>query len=345
MAKKLNWGIIGAGKIAQQFVEGLANSKYGRFVAIGSRSEEKARAFADKHPAAKAKAYGSYEALLADPEVDAVYIATPHRHHAPWAIKAAQAGKHILCEKPLTINHAEALTVIEAARKHGVFLMEAFMYRCHPQTLSLVEMLQHRIIGDIQFIRASFGYNHPFHPPTPEHEQVYGHDQAGGGILDVGCYPVSMARLIAGAANGKPFENPLELKAVGVIGPSRVDHYAIASVKFSGNILAELSTGVSLAFENHVRIVGTEGIILVPNPWQPAIKGGFSKIIIFKKGIPEEIVVDAERHLYAFEADHVAEQIALGRTESSIVSWDDTLGNIAALDAWRSSIGLRYDWE
>jgi len=344
MAKKLNWGIIGAGKIAHRFAEGLADAQHGRLMAIGSRSQEKADAFAAKY-AARPKAYGSYEALLADPEIEAVYIATPHRHHTPWVIKAAQAGKHILCEKPFAINHAEAVAALEVVRKHNVFLMEAFMYRCHPQTLSLVEMLQHHVIGEIRMIRASFGYNEPFDPANPLHEQVYGHDSAGGAILDVGCYPVSMARLIAGVARGKAFENPLELKGVGVLGPTRVDHYALASAKFPGDIIAELGTAVSLQLENHVRIVGTQGIILIPTPWQPAPKGGFSKIIIFKNGIPEEVVVDVQKNLYTYEADHVAEQIAQGRTQSPLVSWEDTLGNIAALDQWRASIGLRYEWE
>src|SRR5580698_4023165 len=134
MITKLKWGIIGTGSIARKFAHGLAGSKTGQLVAAGSRTIEAAKKFTAEFPAT---AHGSYEALLADPEVQAVYISTPHPMHAEWSIKAAEAGKHILCEKPLALNHADAMAVMEAARSNDVFLMEAFMYRCHPQTAKL----------------------------------------------------------------------------------------------------------------------------------------------------------------------------------------------------------------
>ena len=132
MATTLNWGIIGTGNIAKHFARALPGSKTGKLYAIGSRSREKADAFARDFKVPRA--YHSYESLLADPDVQAVYIATIHPEHAPWAIRAAEAGKRILCEKPLGMNYAEAMAIVEAARLNDVFLMEAFMYRCHPQT-------------------------------------------------------------------------------------------------------------------------------------------------------------------------------------------------------------------
>ena len=144
MKKVLNWGIISTGRIAGAFAAGLKHSETGKPVAVASRDKDKAQEFAAKYNVPKA--YGSYEELLADDSVEAVYIATPHPFHAEWAIKAAEAKKHILCEKPIGINHAEAMAIVEAAAENDVFLMEAFMYRCHPQTQKLVELLEETII-------------------------------------------------------------------------------------------------------------------------------------------------------------------------------------------------------
>ena len=156
MSSTVQWGIIGAGNIARAFARSLANSTTGRLVAVGSRSRQKADRFAAEFNVSHA--HGSYEALLADDHVQVVYVATPHPHHAEWSIRAAEAGKHILCEKPLALNHAEAMAVIEAAIRYDVFLMEAFMYRCHPQTAKLVELLRNSVIGDVRIIQASFGF-------------------------------------------------------------------------------------------------------------------------------------------------------------------------------------------
>ena len=332
MSTKLQWGLIGTGAIARTFARGLRESRSGELVAIGSRSNHSALAFAKEFPAA---CHGSYEALLADPRVQAVHISTPHTSHAEWAVRAAEAGKHILCEKPLAMSHQEAQAVVQAARRHNVFLMEAFMYRCHPQTARLVELIASQPIGEIKLIRATFSFSFPYDPQS----RLLNAELGGGGILDVGCYCTSMARLIAGAAEGKPFLNPVEVKGSGHIGATGVDEYAVASLKFPNSILAQIAAGVQLDLENNVRIVGTKGSILVPDPW--AINGGkagFSKILLFKSHIPEEIVIQTDHGLYAIEADHVAERVALGHTQSPAVPWDDTLGNMETLDRWRAEV-------
>ncbi len=241
MTKRLQWGIIGTGAIARTFARGLAVSAHGTLVAVGSRTQAAAESFGDALGAPYR--YGTYDALLADPRVEAVYIATPHPMHAQWAVRAAEAGKHILCEKPLTLNHAEAMAVTEAARAHHIFLMEAFMYRCHPQTAALIELIRSGAIGDVRLIQASFGFTTT---PDPT-RRLFNHALGGGGILDVGCYPVSMARLIAGVATGQAFADPLEVKGTAQIGAvSRVDEYAVAVARFPGGILAELATGVQV---------------------------------------------------------------------------------------------------
>lgn len=330
MNNKLKWGIIGTGAIARQFAKGLIESKTGYLAAIGSRSETQAKKFAADFPA---HCHNSYESLLDDPDVGAVYISTPHPMHAEWTVRAAHAGKHILCEKPLTLNHAEALAVVEAAQKNGVFLMEAFMYRCHPQTAKLVELIRSGVIGEVRIIRATFSFAAAYDLKS----RLFDRELGGGGILDVGCYCTSMARLIAGAATGKNFEEPVEISGASHIGTeSKVDEYAVATLKFPGDILAQLATGIRLDLENNVRIVGTAGSILVPSPWFCSGDNGFSKIILFKHGLPEEVVIETDRGIYAIEADHVAEHIAA--RQSPAMPWADSLGNMKTLDAWRATI-------
>src|SRR5438105_9508177 len=238
MSKTLAWGILGTGTIARIFTKGLTDSKTGTLVAVGSRTQEAADAFGDEWKVAHR--HGSYEQLLADPAVQAVYIATPHPLHAGWAIRAAEAGKHVLCEKPLALNHAEAMAVVEAARRHDVFLMEGFMYRCHPQTAQLIELIRARAIGDVRVIQASFSFQ--VAPTASPESRILSNALGGGGILDVGCYCASMARLIAGVVTGKAFAEPEEVHGAGQIGAeSRVDEYAIAALKFPGGILAQLA--------------------------------------------------------------------------------------------------------
>ena len=338
MNKKLRWGILGTGAIARRFGRALAESQTGDCTAGASRSEEGARAFQKDFPGIAAHA--SYDALLADERVDIVYICTPHPMHAEWAIKTAQAGKHVLCEKPLTLNHAEALRVIEAARAAGVFLMEAFMYRCHPQTARLVELIREGRIGEVRLIQATFSFLAGWNLQS----RLLSNPLGGGGILDVGCYCASLVRLVAGAVSGEPFLDPTEVRAVGQIGgESRVDEVAIASLKFPNGVLAQLTTGVRMPIENVVRVWGGEGSILVPNPWVIGREPGASRIVVSKDGRAEEIVIDETRDLYAIEADTVAHYISAGQNPA--MSWADTLGNMQTLDRWRAEIGLVYDRE
>jgi predicted dehydrogenase/aryl-alcohol dehydrogenase-like predicted oxidoreductase len=344
--KTLNWGIIGTGAIAKTFAKGLAGSTTGRLVAVGSRGKEKAEQFARDCGGGAARAHGSYEALLADKEVQAVYISTPHPTHAHWAIKCAEAGKHILCEKPIGMNHAEAMAIVEAAVAHDVFLMEAFMYRCHPQTRKLVQLLWSGAIGDVRVIQASFAFHWP--KPWNAESRLTNNALGGGGILDVGCYCTSMARLIAGAAMGKQFAEPVELKAVGQLGATGCDEYASALLKFnapSGAIVASVTTGVQVNTDNSVRIYGSDGNIVIPSPWVPARDGGATKILLTRSGAkePDEIVIESPQGLYSIEADTVAANIE--SRQCPFMRWDDTLGNMRVLDQWRSAIGLVYESE
>ncbi|HSI85051.1 MAG TPA: Gfo/Idh/MocA family oxidoreductase, partial [Candidatus Methylacidiphilales bacterium] len=220
---KLRWGILAAGGIARTFAKGIAASTTGTLVAVASRDSERAQKFADEvtplFPGQTVTAHSSYEAILADPVVEAVYIATPHTDHVPWAIRAAEAGKHILCEKPVAPNAFLAGAAIEAARRHGVFFMEAFMYRTHPQIARLREIITSGRIGKVLSIQATFS----FRTGATGTQRLVNPLLAGGGILDVGCYAASFARLAAGAATGKLFAEPVGLKAIAKLEESTVD--------------------------------------------------------------------------------------------------------------------------
>ena len=341
LESRVAWGIIGTGNIARTFTRGLAKSRTGKLVAVGSRTQASADAFAKEFELDRA--HGSYEALLADPEIQAVYISTPHPSHAEWCIKAARAGKHILCEKPLTLNHAEAMVVADAAREHGAFLMEAFMYRCHPQTAKLVELIRSGAIGQVGVIQATFS----FHAGFNAEGRLFKNELGGGGILDVGCYVTSIARLIAGAAQGKPFAEPLRLTGFAHLHPeAKTDLYAVASAEFPGGILAQLATGVGLNQDNGVRVFGSEGSLHLPTPYVMARDGGSTSIFLTRNGAKaEEIVIKTDDYLYALEADSVGDALAQGKLESPHMTVADTLGNMAALDQWRNSARFVYESE
>jgi predicted dehydrogenase len=340
--KKLKWGILSTGSIARTFAADLRSSQTGVLWAVASRNEEKAHQFAGEFGAPKA--YGNYQQLLDDPEVAVVYIAPLHPFHAEWSLRAAQAGKHILCEKPLAMNSHQAEEMIAAAAHHRVFLMEAFMYRCHPQMRKLIELLKSEVIGKVQIISAAFCF---YSDDSPEN-RVMDRKLGGGAILDVGCYCTSMARLIAGVANGLPFAEPLCLQGAGTIGSlSQVDEVAVAAVTFPGEIHAQLCTGIHTHSQELVRIYGTQGMLEMRAPWIPQI-GNRPPVIALYQGQDErskveEYYLPSTRGLYALEADVVAEYLHAGQAPSPYMSWQDTIGNMKMLDQWLAAIGMNYD--
>ena len=338
----IRWGIIGPGRIAQTFADGIAHSRSGKLVAIASRNPDKP-GLGDNFPGARIAS--GYEALLADKDIDAVYIATPHTGHAEWAIKAIRAGKHVLVEKPIALSAYDAEAIYYEAKKAGVFAGEAFMYRVHPQTAKLIELVKSGAIGELRIIRSSFGFN--MGTVKPEH-RLFANETAGGGILDVGGYPVSMARLIAGAADGKPFLDPDKVSGVAHLGQTGVDEWASAVLKFPNSIIAEVSCSIMANQDNTLRIIGSEGRIEVADFWfASGHKGGVGKIELIKGGETQTIEVKEERWLYSFEVDAAGDAIRAGHKEFAYpgIGWADSIGNLRVLDQWRASIGLEYEVE
>ncbi len=336
--QRVKWGIIGTGGIAQTYAAGVRASEAGEVVAVGSREISTAKAFAEKNGIARA--HGSYAELIADPAVEAVYIATPHPSHAEWAIRAAEAGKHILCEKPIGMNHREGEAIFAAAKRSGVLVMEAFMYRCHPQTAKVVELIRNGTLGTIGTVQASFSFQNT----SPLDSRFWSKELGGGGILDVGCYPISFSRLVAGAAAGKPFADPVEVKAIGKLHPTtKIDVFTSAILRFESGIIAQVATGVGLFQESTARIFGSKGWLHVVEPWLPSTGGRGNVLVLHREGHePETIQVTPEKPLYALEADAFAKALRAGLKSVPEMSREDSLGNLFAMDLWRREIGLTY---
>ncbi|SEQ56606.1 Predicted dehydrogenase [Devosia sp. YR412] len=343
MSEKIRWGIIGPGSIAKAFQGGVAGSKHGVLAAVATRDPNKPGLAAD-FPGARV--VHGYDALLADPEIDAVYIAVPHTGHAEWAIKAAEAGKHVLVEKPLALSAFEIDAVFHAHRKAGTFAGEAFMYRLHPQAAKLAGLIRSGAIGEVRMIQSSFGFN--MGKFQPEH-RLFASKLAGGGILDVGGYPVSMSRFIAGAALGKPFADPVKVAGTAKLNAEGTDDWAAAVLTFENGIVAQVSCAVMANLDNVLRIHGSEGRIEVPDFWFAGgdRTTGKGRIDVIKNGQTETISVNETGHVYSFEADAAAEAIFAKRQELAApgMTWADSLGNARVLDAWRKDAGIEFSIE
>ena len=338
MKSKVSWGILGTGSIANIFAESINESATSELVAVASRKENSAKKFAQKYNIGNY--YGSYSELLNAYDIDVVYIALPHNLHAKWSILAAKAGKNILCEKPSAINHQSAIKVIEEVRKNNVFYMEAFMYRCHPQTKKIIQLIKDQEIGEVRLIEASFCYHAIFNEAEVELHKKNG----GGGILDVGCYPISMIRLVAATQNKEDSSLPEEVQGMAYVNnDSNYDEWAMSNLRFKGNILAKASTAVSLEHRNDLRIFGSKGSIYVPSPWLPGGRdAGITSIFIKKTGVSEieEVKITSTLGLYSQEIDTVARNII--NKQAKEMSWQDSLDNVHTCELWAKEAGVEF---
>jgi len=335
------WGIIGPGNIAQNFADGLQEASSGALYALASRNAERRARFADKYGIDQSKRYSDYEALVNDADIDAIYIATPHPFHAEQAILAMRAGKSVLCEKPAGLTASQVTAVTEVAAQNGVFFMEALMYRCHPQIARVLEIVRSGEIGDVKQITAAFGFRAGFDPAS----RLFDKSLGGGAILDVGCYPISFARLIAGAAIGQPFANPESLHATAHLGKSGVDEIATAFMTFPSGVTATCETAIAFSLDNIATIVGSLGRLVLLNPWMPGRDAGPStaSLVVITDNTSRNETITQSEHLFAFEAEVASRSVQEGKlqADSPAMSWADSIGNAQALDSWRHAVGYR----
>jgi predicted dehydrogenase len=335
MTSSAKFGVIGTGGIAADFCEALRGSTSCEVVSVVGSSAEKGAAFAQRFALPRSAA--SLNELLSDPAVDVVYVATPHPLHEAQALACIEMGKHVLCEKPLTVDAASTERVIQAARQRQVFLLEGYMYRCHPLLRALLERVQNGDIGELRHIKADFGFRVPRDPQG----RLFDLKLGGGGILDVGGYCMSFARLLAGVVSGKPFAEPTRIEAVGFEGPTGADEITTALVAFASGLSATLTCAVHHRVGSEAVLYGESGKIVLPDPWIPqgvrqALETSFR---VEREGVASETVtIHTTRPTYALQAELVAASLQNLEAPWPAMSWADTLGNMRALDAWRASL-------
>ncbi|WP_159988639.1 MULTISPECIES: aldo/keto reductase [unclassified Rathayibacter] len=333
------WAVLGPGGIARRFLSQLPASERGaRLVAVGSSDPDRARVFAEEAAdlGFTDVTSGDYATALADPRVTAVYIATVHTGHAALILQALEAGKAVLCEKPLAVNHGTAMALADAARQAGLPLVEAYMYRFHPQTAALLDLVRDGAIGDVLHIEAAFSFR-----TGARTGRLYDVATAGGGILDVGGYTVTAAAAVVQAATGTAVAEPVDLEASGSIGPTGVDEWSVARLTYRGGITATLRTGVAVQDANTVTVLGSRGRLLVSDPWI----GAESTIEVHTVDEEPRTLTFAPSDPYAREADATTDALEAGSVEAARMTLDESLAAARTLDRWRAAIGLRYPFE
>ncbi len=345
IASKVGWAILGPGSIAANFAQGLAESESGRLVAVAGRDTDRRNAFAERFGVAAPLRHAHLDALLNHESVEAVYIATPHPFHAELAVRAMRAGRHVLVEKPAGLVPGEVTAMTEVAAQQGVFLMEGLMYRCHPQIARLVDIVVSGVIGEVRHIEASFGFASSFEAAS----RLDCPELGGGAILDVGIYPVSFARLVAGVARGLPFNEPVRVEGVGQLGPSGADETAHALLLFEHGVVAECSASIRRDLANTATITGTAGSVHLPDPWTPGRDSGPSDAVleVSSHGVSRTESVSDPRILFAHEAESASRWIRLGLLEarSPAPSWRDSVGTAEVTAAWRRTVGYELPVE
>ena len=321
MEKPVKWGILGGAKIAHtQFLPALADARNAVLHAVGSRSAMKAEAVAEEWGAPRA--YGSYEAVLADAEVEAVYVPLPNNMHHEWTIKALRAGKHVLCEKPMALNVEQCREMLQTAQVEGRLFMEAFMYRFHPQIFKVQELIQSGRIGRVQLIRGSFSF---FLDDETNIRLAPG--LGGGSLMDVGCYPISFANLIFG-------ELPERVKAAGVyrLDSPDIDLTMCGILEYSQGRLAVFDSSFAMEARQGVEIVGTGGTIQINRPWRP--DRAEVSIVVQQGTVREEIAFPASNP-YQLEIEHFSNCIRTG--EPPLLPGEFGLGVVAVMQACHRS--------
>lgn len=269
MSEKIRWGLLSTARINDALIEPIRQAARSELVAVASRNLDRATAYAKEKGIPKA--HGSYEDLLADPNIDVIYNPLPNSLHCEWTVKAAQAGKHVLCEKPLVTTLAELDQVEAAATANNVTVFEAFMYLHHPQTRRVKEMAQNGELGNVQLINSWFNF---YLPPEKSQNIRLQPDLAGGSLWDVGVYPNSMSIVMAHAGA------PVEVWAQQLIGETGVEVAIRGQLRFANNVVAQISSGFRTAFREAAFIVGDKATVNIIEPWKPGVSGQDSRLIL-----------------------------------------------------------------
>jgi predicted dehydrogenase len=322
----IRWGILGPGRIAHKFATGLQAAPDAELVAVGSRTQEKAEAFADEFNAPRR--HGSYESLAADPDVDVIYVATPHPHHMDATLLCLDHGKAVLCEKPFAMNVRQAERMVASAREKNLFLMEAMWTRFRPAIRKAVELVDGGAIGDPALLQVAVGWRSPFDPTSRLFDKKLG----GGILLDGGIYPLSLASHFLGQAE--------RIVSLAQMAPTGVDDQAGVVLSYASGAMASIVFSSRVTPHATATLVGTDGRIEIHEDWHKP--EGFT---LRRRDGSTEVFDFAltEGNGYQYEAMHVMACLREGRTESDIMPLDESLALMRALDEIRSQWGLEYD--
>jgi aryl-alcohol dehydrogenase-like predicted oxidoreductase/predicted dehydrogenase len=332
----IRWGIVGTGSIASAFAHSIRYSNNSSLEAVYGRNESKLKDFCNKF---EAESINEPNNLFTADHIDAIYIATPHSTHYEYCLSAIRNKKHILCEKPLTVNHLESMVLLNLAKESNVFLMEAFMYRTHPQTANILDSLD--VFQDSKeeiIIESSFGFT----AELSESHRLRNPMLGGGAILDVGCYPLSISKLIAGRIQGAPFSDPESIEASGRIDSTGVDLQSTATLVFSDRIKAEISCAIDEEYSNNLIVKSGDLKIVASQPWHCGqFQEGKSSIEIYKnQQLIKEIPFEDKVGLFTREINHASECIAKGEIESNYINHADTQSNMLWLEKWRQQLDI-----
>ena len=311
MDKRLNWGLLSTAKINRALIKPLNASKRTRLLAVASRSISSAEAYAREWNIPRA--HGSYEALLADPEIDVIYNSLPNHLHAEWTIKALRAGKHVLCEKPFALTLAEVDAMSQAAHETGKVLAEGFMYLHHAQTLKIKEIVESGVLGKLQLIKGAFTFT-----LTREGNYRWMEEMGGGSIWDVGCYPISFARMIVGA-------EPVEVFGWQLTGPGGSDQSFFGQMRFKDEVHMQFDCGFKSPSRSFIEIVGTDATLNIPDPFKPGRK---NEIYLNHNNEMQTIKIKGDE-LYSGEVEDICDAIL--KNQPSLISLADSRGNIAVM--------------
>lgn len=312
MTAPIRWGLLSTALINRKLMAGARVAHGVELAAVASRDLARARAYADEHGIPTA--HGSYEELLADPEIDAVYIPLPNALHHPWTLRTLEAGKHVLCEKPYSRHPAEVTEAFDLAARNGLVLSEAYMWRYHPQTTTLAQLVQDGAIGELRLISASFTW-----PCDAPGDIRLDPALDGGALLDVGCYCVSAARLLAG--------EPEALLAQQVPSASGVDALLTGQLRFPGGVLATFDCGLLVPDRSSLEVMGTEGTIVVSDPWH-CLEPGLELRLQAK---PPERVALPQANSYALELEAMG--AAIRGEPTALLGREDALGQARTISA------------
>jgi dihydrodiol dehydrogenase / D-xylose 1-dehydrogenase (NADP) len=325
--EKIKWGILGAGHIAGKFANAMASVEGAELYAVASRTLPKAQSFKDEFNAQKA--YGSYAELVQDKLVDAIYIATPHSEHRDNAILCINAGKNILCEKPLVINTKQAEEIISLAKEKGVFLMEAMWTKFLPAVKKAMSWIKEGKIGEVRMINAQACFKRDFDPQN----RLFNPALAGGALLDLGVYPITLASMVCGT-------NPSEFKGFAHIGTSGVDEQGTALLKYGTGEIASLSFALNTPATQDAYIYGSEGYIYLPHFWSTE-----NAELWIDGTLIEKFHQDFAVNGYEYEIVEVDDCLNKGKKESDIATLADTLAVTKIMDKLRADFGEKYPFE